>query len=75
MIGWGYFSPDKFRLFNNQFLAQFFKYDSEGIVVLSFILKRYVTSDHFSLSNGGLKIAFLANMGQLKSDTFCAINA
>ena len=52
-----------------------FLYPSKGIVVLISNLKRYFTSDHFSQSYGGLKIAILANLVQLTRDIFRAINA
>ena len=47
----------------------------KGIVVLSLNFKSYFTCDHFSESYGGLKIAILANLGQLTRDIFGAINA
>ena len=42
---------------------------------LTSLLKLYFTCDHFSQSYGGLKIAILANLGQLTRDIFRAINA
>ena len=69
------FSLDIIRLFNQPFLTKFFKYHSKGIVVLSSNLKRYFTCDDFSKSYGGLRIANLTNLGQIKSDRFCTINA
>ena len=40
MLGVGFFSSDKFRLFNLPFLTEFFLYHSKGIVVLSSNLKK-----------------------------------
>ena len=42
---------------------------------MSLNLKRYFTCNHFSQSNGGLKIANPANLGQLTGDIFSALNA
>ena len=42
---------------------------------LELSLKRYFTCDRFSKSYGGLKIAILANFGQLTRDIFRGINA
>ena len=44
--GWVFFSSDKFRLFNQPFLTEFF-YITQ-YVVLSLNLKIYITCDHFS---------------------------
>ena len=69
MLGWIFFSSDKFRLFNKPFLTEFL-YDSKSIVVLSLKLKRNFACDFFGglkiaiyggLSYGGLKVAILAN--------------
>ena len=38
-------------------------------------MKIYFTYDQFSLSYGGLKIAILANLGQVTRDLFRRINA
>ena len=38
-------------------------------------LERYFTCDRFSNCYGGLKIAILANLGQLTRDIIPAINA
>ena len=73
--GWVFFF---FRQISTFYLAIFdgiFLYHSKDIVALSSNLKRYFTCDHFSVSYGGLKIAILANLGQLTRDIFRAINA
>ena len=69
VLGVGFFSSDKFRLFNKPFLTKKF-YHSKDIVVLSLNLKRYLVCDYFSQSYGGLKIAVLANLVQLTRDIF-----
>ena len=61
---WVFFSSDKQKYLKK---VEF--------VVLSLNLKRCFTCDRFSLSYGGLKIAILANLGQLTRDIFCAIKA
>ena len=64
--------------FRHDFLTNHFDgiflYHSKGIVVLSLNLNRYFSCDHFR-SYGGLKIAILANLGQLTRDIFRAITA
>ena len=50
-------------------------YHSKGIVVLSLNLQIYFTCDHFLRNYGGLKVAFLVNLGKLMRDKFRAINA
>ena len=75
VLGWVFFF---FRQISTFYLAIFdgiFLYHSKDIVALSSNLKRYFTCDHFSVSYGGLKIAILANLGQLTRDIFRAINA
>ena len=54
---------------------EFFLYHSKGIVALSLNLKRYFTCDHFFKSYGSLRVAILANLGQLTRDLFRTINA
>ena len=64
---------------NSNFLTshfrRYFLYHLKGIVVLSLNLARYFTCDYFLYSYGGLKIAILANLGQITRDIFRAINA
>ena len=74
MLGWVFF----FRQISTFQLAVFdgiLKYHSKGIVALNINLKIYFTYDHFSYSYGGLKIAILADLGQLTRGIFRAINA
>ena len=68
VLGWVFFFRQISTIFDRIFL-----YHSKGIVVLSLNLKRYFTCDHFLKSYGGLKIAILANLGQLTRDIFRAL--
>ena len=47
----------------------------ETIVLSSLNLKKFLACDHFSKNYGGLKIAILANLGQLTRDIFRTTNA
>ena len=47
MLGVGFFSSDKFRLFNKPFFDEILKYQSKRIVDLSSNLKIYFTCDFF----------------------------
>ena len=48
VLGVGFFSTDKLRLFNKPFLTKVFKYHSKDIFFLNSNLKRYFTGDDFS---------------------------
>ena len=60
-----FFFLQKIFDFLTSFFGGIFSHHSQGIIHLSLSFKRYFTCDHFSLSHGGLKIAMLANLGQL----------
>ena len=63
--GWVFFLQTNFDFLTSHFDG-IFLYHSKGIIVLSLNLKKiYFTCHCFSLSHGSLKIAILANLGQL----------
>ena len=75
MLGVCFFLQTNFDFLTSHFDKVFVKNHSKAIVALSSNVKRYFTCDHFSLSYGGLKIAILANLGQMTRNIFRAINA
>ena len=70
----GFFLQTKFE-FSTSHFNRIFLHQSKSIVNLSLNLKDILPKIHFLLSYGGLKIAILANLGQLTRDIFRANKA
>ena len=76
---WCFFSPDKFRLFHEQFLTEIFLYHSNQsnciVVLRSNWEKQIFLLWLFFVKLWRLQISDLASLGQLTCDILRAINA
>ena len=76
VLGLIFFSSDKFRIFNYPFLTEFSYIIQKVLLPFEWYKKIWkdISPAIFFVSYGGLKIAILANLGQLTRHIFRAIS-
>ena len=75
MLGVGFFSSDKFRLFTKPFLTEFFNNHLKGIVVIGLNLERFFIHASIFRRVMVFKDCSFGQFGRLTRDIFRYINA